>query len=1458
MLKNLFLLSWVLFLLQAVQAQTTLIPSGSNWAYYDSGNEPVDQGSLDWNDISYNASTWSTGNAHLGYGDGDETTLISSSTYTAYVRHSFNVVDASLYASLNLSLTYDDGAVIYLNGTEVWRVNMPTGTISYGTFTPTQSSDNAQASLNIANSLTNGTNVLSVEIHQRSASSSDLSFDLNVTAQPAPVAGDLISLGSAWDYYDAGNEPSVQSSLDWNDSNYNSSTWSNGNAHLGYGDGDEVTTSSSSAITLYTRHSFNVVDVSVYGNLDINLTYDDGAVVYLNGTEVWRVNMPTGSITYGTFAASTSSDNSQASLNIGNTLVNGTNVIAVETHQRSATSSDLSFDLRLSGNAPGTVNVTRGPYLQKAGPNRMTLRWRTATATESVVNYGTSVGSLTQAVSDLTAKTEHEIDITGLAANTTYYYDIANSSAILIPAASDAYFKTSPVVGTTPPVTAWILGDCGTANSNQRAVRDAYYNYIGANHTDMILFLGDNAYNSGTDNEYQYAIFENMYEDKLKNTVAWSCLGNHDGYSTNSNNQTGPYYDIFSFPTAGESGGVASGTEAYYSFDYGNIHFICLESYQTDRSVGGTMYNWALSDIQNTTQEWIVAYWHHPPYTKGSHDSDTESNLVEMRNNFLPMLENNGVDLVLSGHSHSYERSYLLNGHYGTSSTFNSSIHTVGSNGNGNGQVSGNGAYEKYTTGVQAGEGAVYITTGSSGKVSSASLNHNAMFYSVSQLGSCVLEVDGNEMNVKFVRNTGAVDDYFTLIKDPVSCTVGASCDDLDPCTTNDVYDSNCGCSGTFQDSDSDGVCDANDRCPGQDDALIGTACNDGDVCTVNDVYDNNCGCSGTFADADSDGVCDANDQCPGQDDALIGTSCNDGDACTTNDVYDANCGCSGTYIDADNDGVCASSDPDDNDPCVPNASSPSCNPCSIVSTEGFESGWGTWNDGGTDARRNANDAAFANTGTFCVRIQDNTGAASSIFTDNINLSSYADATVDFSFYPTSMENGEDFFLEVSIDGGTNYTIVGEWNAGTEFQNNTRYNESVSITSINFTTTTRFRFRNDASTNNDRIYLDDIVIQGCGTVTCTPGTTCDDGDACTTGDIYDANCGCAGTFQDADSDGVCDADDQCPGQNDALIGTSCNDGDACTINDVYDANCGCSGTYVDADGDGYCAANDLDDNDGCVPDANNAACNPPCVTEDTEGFESGWGIWADGGSDAGRSSNYSAYANNGTYCIRLRDNTSTSVMTTSNQDYSAYDELTVDFSYIVVSFEGTEDFWLQISTDGGSSYTTVEDWVRGTDFNNDERHNPSITISGPFTTNTRLRFRADASGNSDWVYIDDVVITGCTTAAPARNANTTIIGNPVPDTPAESPAFNLEKQKHEMKVFPNPTSSRVTVSYTIGERSEGVLILTDFTGRILKQVQVEGGTHQQQIDVSHLPAGYYQIYLTSGEQRLSKRLSIVR
>ena len=405
--------------------------------------------------------------------------------------------------------------------------------------------------------------------------------------------------------------------------------------------------------------------------------------------------------------------------------------------------------------------VVRGPYLQLGTPTSVVVKWRTNSATDSKVSYGADPAALTSSVTDGTSTTEHEMTVSGLTPNTKYVYSVGTTSGPLAGGDSDHYFVTSPPTGTEQPIRAWLIGDAGTANDNARAVRDAYQGFIGAENTDLLLMLGDNAYNEGTDAQYQAAVFD-MYPQMLRNTVTWSTLGNHDGISANSSTQTGPYYDIFKLPTAGQAGGVASGTEAYYSFDYGNIHFICLDSHETPRALGGAMMTWLVADLQANTQPWVIAFWHHPPYTKGSHNSDQESQLIDMRTIALPIIEDYGVDLVFSGHSHSYERSFLLDGHYGDSTTFGPSMQKDA----GSGQEENSGAYAKTTTINASHDGAVYTVAGSSGKVStSGTLSHPAMYFSIAALGSVVLDVNGNRLDATFLDSNGTIQDYYTLLK---------------------------------------------------------------------------------------------------------------------------------------------------------------------------------------------------------------------------------------------------------------------------------------------------------------------------------------------------------------------------------------------------------------------------------------------------------------------------------------------------------------------------------------------------------------------------------------------------------------------------------------------------------------------------------------------------------------------
>lgn len=607
---------------------------------------------------------------------------------------------------------------------------------------------------------------------------------LLLSALPAGAADTtLVATGSTWSYLDDGSDQGTA----WSVPGFDDSSWSAGPAQLGYGDGDEATVvsfgsdSSNKHITTYFRKIFQIADPSGYVRADLRLLRDDGAIVYLNGVEVFRSNMPGGAVDSSTTASSTvgGADEStffEATLDPA-LLQTGTNLLAVEIHQANPTSSDISFDLELTA-SDSLIAVNRGPYLQMGTPDGVTIRWRTTDIVESRVQYGPSPTNLNMTIDDAGLTTEHEVRVDGLAANTTYYYSVGTFTETLAGGNSSHFFVTSPESTSPRDTRIWVIGDSGTGNQNAAAVRDAYEVFTGATHTDLWLMLGDNAYNDGTDGQYQTAVFQ-MYPEMLRKSVVWPTLGNHDGISADSATQTGPYYDIFALPKQGEAGGSASGTEAYYSFDFGNIHFICLDSHETDRSPNGAMLTWLQDDLALTDADWVIAFWHHPPYTKGSHDSDTETRLIEMRANVLPLLEGSGVDLVLSGHSHSFERSFLIDQHYGASSTLQSWMIFDG----GDGQPGGDGAYEKPSVGPAPHEGAVYAVAGSSGKISSGPLDHPVMFASLLELGSLVLDVSGNTMTGSFLNDSGQVSDSFTIIKGGGSsgcgnglCEVGEDC----------------------------------------------------------------------------------------------------------------------------------------------------------------------------------------------------------------------------------------------------------------------------------------------------------------------------------------------------------------------------------------------------------------------------------------------------------------------------------------------------------------------------------------------------------------------------------------------------------------------------------------------------------------------------------------------------------
>jgi 3',5'-cyclic AMP phosphodiesterase CpdA len=430
----------------------------------------------------------------------------------------------------------------------------------------------------------------------------------------------------------------------------------------------------------------------------------------------------------------------------------------------------------------GNAVLTRGPYLQMAVKTEVTLRWRTDIPTNSLFQAGFTYGAYSRTASDTALTTEHIVRITGLKTGTKFYYRFGSSTQIFQSGINN-YFFTAPNPN-TGKVRIAVFGDCGK-KGNRSNTLSAYLNYAGANPAELMLLLGDNAYEDGKDSEYEEQFFIPYGSTILKNHIVFPVPGNHDYHTTTQASRDAPYFKIFTVPTAGECGGYPSGSISYYSFNWGDIHFISLDSYGEEGPANDRLYDtlspqvtWLKKDLKANKKQWVIAFWHHPPYTMGSRNSDIESELKKIRHKFIRILERNGVDLVLNGHSHDYERSYLLNNYYGIESQFNISTHTKSSS-SGKNDGSPNSAPYETVTGT-GNHGTVYVVSGSSGDTSNIQPGypHNALPFAFNDGGMFYLEIENNRLDGKFIRYDGVIADRFTIIQNLPVITTPAKLDE--------------------------------------------------------------------------------------------------------------------------------------------------------------------------------------------------------------------------------------------------------------------------------------------------------------------------------------------------------------------------------------------------------------------------------------------------------------------------------------------------------------------------------------------------------------------------------------------------------------------------------------------------------------------------------------------------------
>jgi acid phosphatase type 7 len=295
---------------------------------------------------------------------------------------------------------------------------------------------------------------------------------------------------------------------------------------------------------------------------------------------------------------------------------------------------------------PAGADFTRQPYLQHVTSSSAIVGWVTrgteAQHVEVTLPDGSAVtvvaGAPQQGLVRSAGERQMWARIDGLRPDTLYCYAVTNGTALAAPTG----FRTAP----NPELDAGrsrigflAFGDSGGGGSDQYALLEQMFQLP----YELIIHTGDLAYDSGTLDEIERNVFD-VYAELFRNLPFFPAAGNHD-YKTQ---EAAPFRSVFALPEAAG--------EKWYSFDWGPAHFVALDT-EADYAAQA---RWLDDDLAAATAPWKIVYLHRPPYSSGTHGSDSN-----LRAKLAPVLERHGVQLVLAGHDHHYERIQPQNGvHY--------------------------------------------------------------------------------------------------------------------------------------------------------------------------------------------------------------------------------------------------------------------------------------------------------------------------------------------------------------------------------------------------------------------------------------------------------------------------------------------------------------------------------------------------------------------------------------------------------------------------------------------------------------------------------------------------------------------------------------------------------------------------------------------------------------------------
>ena len=307
--------------------------------------------------------------------------------------------------------------------------------------------------------------------------------------------------------------------------------------------------------------------------------------------------------------------------------------------------------------------VNRYPNIQRPSQTTATIAWRRATAGIGTLYLGNTPGVWFDSISTATAEQKPYFDLAGLQPNVQYYYQVKSVSATDTFVSAIEHFFTAPV-DTIDRLSFLAYGDCGYNNSTQNQVKGWMQQEI----VDFAIVTGD--VDQGVGDAYDNVFF-GVYKDMLKKNCHFTCIGNHDTYADGAATYLDAFYNFSNNP---------ANSERYYSFKWGDSKFICLDA-NISYAVGSAQYTWLINELRCNDQKWVFVFFHQPPWTNAwsadyyipfSPYFMYQGN-VDMRTVLVPEFERYGVDFVVNGHSHCYQRGalngvqYLITGGAGAS-----------------------------------------------------------------------------------------------------------------------------------------------------------------------------------------------------------------------------------------------------------------------------------------------------------------------------------------------------------------------------------------------------------------------------------------------------------------------------------------------------------------------------------------------------------------------------------------------------------------------------------------------------------------------------------------------------------------------------------------------------------------------------------------------------------------------